>query len=135
MSDRIETLSGPPQPGAPPAALFRWLTELRAALALPAARTPVLENGWQDAGAPYAPAAFWKRQGVVRLAGAVQGGALDTTALTLPTGFRPAAAARFAVDAEGAHGAVEVTADGRLTPVAGAGARLSLEGITFRAGG
>lgn len=119
----------------PPPALGHWGVDVRDAMALPAVRAPVLENGWTDYGQPYGPAGFFKRQGMVRLTGVVAGGAGGQAILTLPGGFRPGVTVRFAVDADGAHGAVEVGTDGRVTAVAGGNTRLTLDGITFRAGG
>lgn len=52
----------------------------------------------------------------------------------LPPGYRPASREIFAVDSGNAHGRVDVTPDGQVICVDGAGDQyVSLDGITFRA--
>jgi hypothetical protein len=54
----------------------------------------------------------------------------------LPAGYRPADAHIFAVDSGGAPGQVEILGNGDVVCLAGAGNQyVSLDGITFRAGG
>ena len=54
----------------------------------------------------------------------------------LPAGYRPAEVQIFAVDSGGAHGEVGIFGNGDVVCLAGAGDQyVSLDGITFRAGG
>jgi hypothetical protein len=57
----------------------------------------VLENSWANAGGGGAEAAYCLLGGVTFLKGRVTGGALATTVLTLPAGFRPAEDRRLAI--------------------------------------
>jgi hypothetical protein len=126
VSGRIDTVPPPPPVEA---RLLRWLTDVRAALGLEAVRTPALENAWGAHPAYGTPGCF-RRQGLVHLVGAAQGGTAGTAVFTLPAGFRPDATVRF----DGPR--VEVDAAGRVTPDAAAGnGRVALDGIIFRTGG
>jgi len=127
----------PPPPSTADPGLFRWFTDVRAALGLEALRTPALLNGWVDYGAPYGGAAYWLRLGVVHLTGLVRDGGLGTNVFALPTGFRPAARLVFATLCDAGVARVDVLPDGAVL-VASAPASngfLSLEGIAFRVGG
>lgn len=126
MSGRVETVPPPPPVDA---RLFRWLTDVRAALGVEPVRELALANGWQPHPAYGAPG-YFRRGGLVHLTGAVQGGAAGTAIATLPVGFRPAGRLRF----EGAG--IEVGADGAVVPDGlGGNGRISLDGTVFRAGG
>jgi len=133
MSGRVEVVPPPPPVET---RLFRWLTDVRAALGLETARTPVLLNGW----VPHpggGPPRYWRHGGMVHLAGALQGTGVGTTAFDLPVGLRPEAAVRFAVASDGVTpGLVEISAAGTVQPVSGNGPYgIWLDGISFRAGG
>ena len=132
-------------------------------LAQPPAGTPVAYNyqqtrvsfvGWEDFGAPYGGASYYRdNQRVVHLSGvsksrsfqAVQlpyplppsnlcGYGESATMFVLPVGYRPAAREIFAIDSSSAHGRVDVAPDGEVICVSGVGDQyVSLDGIAFRA--
>lgn len=90
-----------------------------------AAGEPGFESGFDAVGKGSLLPGFWKDSlGVVHLQGTLTGG--PGIAFTLPTSFRPAGDARFAVG----NGEVIVEATGAVKPTA---ADVSLDGITFRA--
>lgn len=48
-----------------------------------------LAAGWANVGAPFAPAGYRIRDGILYLTGAVTGGAVNTIIFTLPVAYRP----------------------------------------------
>jgi hypothetical protein len=134
VSGRVETVPPPPPVET---RLFRWLTDVRAALGLEAARTPALLNGWGDAGAPYPACGYFRRQGLVYLQGRITGGGFPALAFVLPPGFRPEWDLAFPVITGGGPGRLDVLGDGSVwTSAAGAPAGwVSVNGVYFRAGG
>jgi hypothetical protein len=108
-----------------------------------------LHDGWSSigAGAGAGPARAYRDQfGVVHLAGLIGRVGSDSVALTLPDDLRPAYELEFPAvcDLPGLifnpePGIVFVGADGEVRPIPTSGAdcyeRLSLDGISFRAGG
>ena len=106
---------------------------------------------WQNLGAPWQPAAFYKDAfGIVHLEGVVWDnfGLNQSRIFILPAAYRPAAGHIFVVtgrentDAREGHGRIDVASDGAVALVIrpdsdgsfGALAHLSLDGISFRAG-
>lgn len=61
------------------------------------AATVGFQNGWVDFGAPFPLTRFFKDlSGVVHLTGMVKNGTLNSTAFTMPVGYRPSGTLRFA---------------------------------------
>lgn len=97
--------------------------------------SPALQNGWVTFGGGDAAAAYFKdASGMVHLEGRIKDGVttVGTLLFTLPVGYRPLNELKFAVDSAGAHGRVEVEADGEVRLSIASGADLSLSGISFR---
>lgn len=109
--------------------------------------TATLLNSWVAFGGSYAAPGYWKdSENVVHLFGAAKDGTYGASAvLTLPEGYRPAAAESFAVVQTNATfepaGRLDVAADGTVTAPAitsvqtGTSTFLSLSGVSFRASG
>lgn len=94
---------------------------------------PPFAGTWVNFGTSDAPAAFWRDPfGWVHLRGLIKSGTINTTAFTLPPGFRPPLREVFAVISNGAIGRVDVQADGVVLPAAGNNTYVSLAGIHFR---
>lgn len=95
---------------------------------------PTLLNSWVDFGSSYSAAGYCKGEdGVVRLKGNVKSGSgIPTTVFALPAGYRPSEILRFAVDSNGAFGAVSIDTSGNVQAAVGSTTRLSLDGISFR---
>lgn len=106
--------------------------------------------GWGSYGSSYPGASYYRdSEGIVHIAGVAQSavsspmpinpnlcGGTFATIFTLPPGDRPAARQVFAVDSNTAHGRVDVAPNGDVICMSGAGDQyVSLDGITFRAGG
>lgn len=72
-------------------------------------QTPTLVNSWVNYGTPYEAASYrLERADVLRLQGGIKDGTLNTTAFTLPAGFRPAKDHRIA----SADGVILITSAG-----------------------
>lgn len=101
----------------------------------PAWTAPTFANSWVNFGGATHNAGYRvDDRGFVYLRGNVKdGSAIATTMFTLPAGYRPAATLYYAVDANGAYGAVSVSAAGLVAGVAGSTTRVSLDGISFLA--
>lgn len=84
-----------------------------------------LVGSWTNVGAPYPNAQYWRHHGVVSLRGRITGGAIPSTAFTLPVGFRP--------DATLVVGNVQVANTGVVTVLSGS-SPVTLDGVQFRAG-
>lgn len=137
MSGRIEVV--PPPPGGIVPGLFRWLTDVRAALGAETTRTPTLLNGWTDWGTPYGAVGYWRARGVVRLVGVAKSGMVATDAggaiFTLPAGFRPGADLQVPVVSAGGPGICYIDTAGNVRAHVGVNTSFFLDGIVFRAGG
>lgn len=99
---------------------------------------PAFENSWVNVGGAFETAAFYKDPfGRVHLKGAIDTGTNNTTAFTLPEGYRPAAelgfSGAYASYLETQHPHIKVKADGTVTTVSGSGAGVNLDVISFRA--
>ncbi len=71
--------------------------------------------------------------GFVVLSGALQSGAINSVAFTLPVGLRPKRLLVFAVVSNGAFGVVRVDTNGDVVPIVGSSLSVNLEGIRFLA--
>ena len=99
---------------------------------------PTLLNNWQNYGAAYDSASYWKDKcNVVHISGVVKGGTLTdgTVIFTLPSGYRPRSPEKFITISVNAICVLDIYANGNVTIRAGANASwLSLSGISFAAG-
>ena len=92
---------------------------------------PAFSGAWSNYGGGYGAVSFYRSGGEVTLFGAVSGGTANTSAFTLPVGFRPAAAHLQAVWGYSTVTYVRVNTDG--TVICGAYERTMLDGIRFLA--
>lgn len=90
------------------------------------------QGTWVNFGGIEPVAKFRVDDGWVELGGAIKSGVLGTTAFTLPVGYRPPFAKRFAVNSAGAYGMVYVTSAGLVQPFVGNVAAVDLDNIAFR---
>lgn len=94
---------------------------------------PPFQNSWVAWGAGEAVPGYWKDPfGFVHLKGVIKSGTINTTAFTLPPGFRPAEKQTIAVISNGAIGRLDVATDGQVTPVSGSNVYVSLNNVRFR---
>ncbi|NCR54667.1 MAG: hypothetical protein GPJ10_15130 [Microcystis aeruginosa L211-07] len=98
---------------------------------------PAFMNSWTNYDTTYNPAGYFKDSlGIVHLRGLVKNGTNNTTIFTLPVGYRPSNRELQAVQTNlNTIGRVDILADGQVTVVSGSNGWVSLDGITFRAGG
>lgn len=100
-------------------------------------QSPQLTGGWTNYGGEYSPAAYFRdSNGIVHLRGLIRNGSGNI--LTLPVGYRPAFREIRVVlvgTTGNSVGRVDILADGTVTFIAGSNSWVSLDGITFRAGG
>lgn len=98
-------------------------------------QTPAYVNSWVNYDLTYGPAGYYKDTiGIVHLRGLIKNGSLNTTAFTLPAGYRPEIVMLFTGDSSGAECRVDIRTDGTVVPVSGTpSAWISLDGIHFRA--
>ncbi|MBD2288039.1 hypothetical protein H6F92_04100 [Microcystis wesenbergii FACHB-1317] len=98
---------------------------------------PAFMNGWINFDTTHNPAGYFKDSlGIVHLRGLVKNGTNNTTIFTLPVGYRPSNQELQAVQTNlNTIGRVDILADGQVTVVSGSNGWVSLDGITFRAGG
>jgi len=100
---------------------------------------PAFMNGWINFNTTHNPAGYFKDSlGIVHLRGLVKNGTNNTTIFTLPVGYRPSNRELQAVQTNldtNTIGRVDILADGQVTVVSGSNVWVSLDGITFRAGG
>lgn len=95
---------------------------------------PAFLNSWVDFGSDRPTTAFFKDpHGVVRMRGSVKSGTINADIFTLPVGYRPSGRLKFAIDANGAFGSVNVRSDGGVGQVAGGNTEIALNNISFRA--
>jgi hypothetical protein len=94
---------------------------------------PAFTGTWVNASGGTATAAFYKdAMGIVHLKGTIKDGALNTSAFTLPEGYRPALGISFGTTANVAFGSLDVNANGTVVPRAGATSFFSIN-VSFRA--
>jgi hypothetical protein len=96
---------------------------------------PGFQNGWVNYGVGYQTAGFYKdSSGVVHLTGLIKAGTANTTAFTLPVGFRPAMFLHFPAVSNSAFGVLRIDYTGTVAPgVEGSTVWYSLDGVSFRA--
>lgn len=91
-----------------------------------------LTNSWVTFGAPYLTPGYRKdASGVVHLRGVVKSGTSATSALTLPTGYRPAGKASFRTLAPVTDEQIDVNTDGTVVISTSSNAYAGLDGISF----
>jgi hypothetical protein len=96
--------------------------------------TPTLGNSWVDFGGALGTIRYRKdAEGFVHLRGVMKTGTINTTAFTLPAGYRPAADTRFACVSNNAFGVCSISGAGVVNPSVGSNVSFSLDGITFKA--
>ncbi|MGD6877823.1 DUF859 family phage minor structural protein [Bacillus infantis] len=99
-------------------------------------KAPTLLNNWQNYGAAYDSASYWKDKcNVVHISGVVKGGTVSdgTVIFTLPVGYRPTAPEKFITVSVNAICVLDIYANGNVTIRAGANTSwVSLSGISFR---
>jgi hypothetical protein len=111
--------------------------ELVGSITQDAVLAPALVNNWQNFGAAYATAGYWKdKEGMVHLQGLISSGnaSSGTTLLNLPAGYRPSGGRLiFTVLTSGGMGRVDVNINGDviIDNIPG-NAWLNLTGISFR---
>lgn len=95
---------------------------------------PILGNAWVNYDPAYNSVGFWKDAfGVVHLKGSIKSGTMQTTAFTLPPGYRPAKNEATSNLSVGAFGGLRIFSSGAVAPWEGTNAYFSLDGVTFRA--
>lgn len=103
---------------------------------------PAFEGIWVAFDSTQKPRFYKDALGIVRLGGAVKSGTLNTTAFTLPEGYRPGYSDTYAssngatfasYSAGGAFAAVRIHSGGEVRPVVGTTTYISLDVINFRA--
>lgn len=90
---------------------------------------PALLNGWVNYSAPgtgFAPCGYRKIGNIVFLRGLLKSGTANLM-FTLPAGYRPAWLMLLGIEAGGAHGRVDIAANGDVTRVAGGNAYIQIE--------
>lgn len=75
---------------------------------------PAFQNGWVNNGAGFMELTVIKTGRIVTINGLLKDGIDNTTAFTLPVGWRPVAAITSAVHSGAGHGNVRVAADGQV---------------------
>lgn len=95
------------------------------------------ENSWANRGSAGDPDASYYKDpfGRVWFKGAIDTGSSNTTAFTLPSGYRPSDRLVFPVDVVGSttQEAVIIASDGTFKPVYSAGTAVYINNISFRA--
>lgn len=88
---------------------------------------PTLVNSWVDYGGAFALIAYRKVGDIVQLRGTAKDGTLNTTAFTLPVGFRPAATYRIGT----CDGSIDVATSGAVGFYALSSSIFSIDGAWF----
>jgi hypothetical protein len=88
---------------------------------------PTLVNSWADYGGANAFLAYRKVGDMVQLRGTGKDGTLNTTAFTLPVGYRPTASYRFGT----ADGTTTVDSSGNVAFFAASNTIFSVDGVSF----
>jgi hypothetical protein len=98
----------------------------------PAWVAPTFAGTWANFGSGNLPAGYMKdANGFVHLRGAIATGTINTTAFTLPAGYRPSLNVNFACASNSAFGYLSITSAGVVNPAVGSNVWFSLDGITF----
>lgn len=101
-------------------------------------QAPTLLAGWTVFSSAYNSPGYWKdSMGVVHLRGLIKPGTYNSSAFTLPVGYRPEKTEILAAISYGSGGAtmsqLNITSAGAVLPVNGGATWLCLDGATFRA--
>lgn len=90
-------------------------------------------NGWVNLDTDR-PAGFYRDRGRVFLTGLIKSGTMNTTAFTLPTGYRPASVNGliFPAVSNTALGILVISSTGTVVPNFGSNVYFSLDGVSFR---
>jgi hypothetical protein len=97
---------------------------------------PTFQNGWSNYGSGLSTTAFYKDPlGVVRLKGVMSNAGNNSTACTLPPGYRPAQDLFLPTIGSGpTAGGIDIQPTGEVTPLcAAAPCHPTLDGLTFSA--
>lgn len=81
---------------------------------------PTFTNSWVNFGGVYQVAQYRKVGDMVQLRGTIKTGTSGTSAFTLPTGYRPPAAAQWNVPGGGSYAVLEISTAGLVTPIGAA---------------
>lgn len=114
--------------------LWSLIRQLQGAAAVPAVTlVSSFSNSWVNFDSPR-PAAYYRIGGRVYLQGIIKDGTMNTTAFTLPSGYRPSQTGDLLlpVVSNGAFGLVVVETDGDIRPNVGSNVSFVLEGVSFR---
>lgn len=88
---------------------------------------PTYSNSWVDSGGSDQAGRFMKHpDGTVEIQGLIKSGTITNAAFTLPSGYRPAATLKFAVESNGAYGMMKITSAGVVTPQVGNNASFAI---------
>lgn len=94
---------------------------------------PQFQNGWQNFGSQYTPAAFYKDNfGIVHLEGLISSGSTNAIIFTLPSGYIPNAITHVSTLANHASANIVINPDGTVFHDGGSNVWFSLNSITFR---
>ena len=98
-----------------------------------AAGKPAFQNSWVNFPSGSWPTAAYRidSEGWVTMRGLLTGGATNTTAFTLPVGYRPAFTQMIRCNAADAAGYVAITTDGRVNPFGSSLSHFSIGQISF----
>lgn len=99
---------------------------------------PAFANSWQNYGAPFNTAGFWKdSNGVVHLRGLINLGTLAAAVFTFPVGYRPPGQEILMAVSNAGGARIDITTAGVLIVnnyfAGGTNAFVSLDGLTFKA--
>lgn len=109
------------------------LADGKANKTLPSLTVPTLLNSWVVYAALSPTFGYYKDDhGIVRIVGAVSDGTGTDVMFVLPVGFRPLHRVDFVSVAGTATGGIIIDTSGNVYRAFGAGAWISLEGISFR---
>lgn len=96
---------------------------------------PTLTNSWVNYNNGYSTVGYYKDAfGVVCFRGLIKSGTINTSAFTLPSGYRPLTTISVPINSNNAFGVLEIRSDGTVVPVMGSNTWVSFDGISFRAG-
>lgn len=94
---------------------------------------PTFSGTWVNEGTTYNDAGYYReRGGRVHLKGVIKSGTINTTAFTLPTGYRPSRRQIFIANTNTGIGRLDVDTNGNVIPVSGGTTWFSLDGLSFR---
>lgn len=94
---------------------------------------PAFQNSWVNYGGAYQPLQFYRDADRVYIEGLVSTGTVATVIFTLPAGYLPSYQHVFTGDVAGAHGRIDVFANGDVKHISPAvNTLVSLSGISFR---